>query len=65
MDKKIAELQEKVTAAKSKVKSMENSKYLWVVTSVLIAQMTTGIMYNTLLHKYDGSVPLLVPLDIV
>ena len=26
MDKKIAELQEKVTAAKSKVKSMENSK---------------------------------------
>lgn len=26
MDKKIAELQEKVTAAKSKVKTMENSK---------------------------------------
>ena len=26
MDKKIAELQEKVTAAKSKVKSMENSR---------------------------------------
>ena len=65
MDKKIAELQEKVTAAKSKVKSMENSKYLWVVTSVLIAQMTIGIMCNILLHKYDGSVPLLVPLDIV
>lgn len=34
MDKTIAELQEKVTAAKSKVKSMENSKP-WILLHYL------------------------------
>jgi len=45
MDKKIADLQEKASAAKSKVKSMEASKSLRCGENSLVIDLTFGIAY--------------------